>query len=560
MKISVRDYRGIERADVDLAPVALVAGMNEQGKSCLAQATRAALVGFAIPIPGLRKKDAKLLVRDGAESGHVKVTAGETSVTVTWPSAEVNVGETDETWCSAYAAGEQHVFDLDDRARAKVLAGYLKTDPTREDLTAALTDAGYAGHAIDEAWNLVTGPLGWDGAYKRAREHTARLKGQWEGVTREKYGSKKAENWTPDGLDQATAKALIGALDQAIAEAKAEHERVVGRRAVDEAHVQALRASAAQVPVFEQECANAEARTSEATERLRELRCKTPAPIPQQPMNCPKCQAPLKVERGELVEVEKPPTKAQITKARKAQEAHEAEVTKAGFYSNQADKALADSRAKLAAARRAAAELAEIDAKQSTGEASTEADVEAARARVQAAQAALERRRAWDRAWDLHQQIAQNDKLVDILAPEGLRRRKLAEGLAMFNGRLADLCRAAGWPVVRFDESLQAHYGTRPLWAASKSGQWRARVVVQVAMAQIDGSAALVIDEADILDFRGRNALFALLNAAKLPALVCMTINKPDLVPDLEAVGMGRSYWVQDGIVEPIVKAQERAA
>lgn len=559
MKISVRDYRGIERADVELAPVALVAGMNEQGKSCLAEATRAALTGVPIPVPRVAKKDAKLLVRDGADSGHVSVESDRGAASIEWPRCEMK-GEGQNPAASDMAAGLQHVFDLDDRARAKVLAGYLETEPTREDLTAALTDAGYAGHAIDEAWGLVTGPLGWDGAYKRAREHTARLKGQWENVTREKYGSKKAETWAPEGLDQATAEAKLNELTEAVAAAKAEHERVVGRRAVDEAHVQALRASAAQVPVFEQECASAEARTSEATERLRELRGKSPAPIPQQPMSCPKCQAPLKVERGELVEVEKPPTKAQITKARKAQEAHEAEVTKAGFYSHQADKALADSRAKLAAARRAAADLAEIDAKQSTGEASTEADVEAARARVQAAQAALERRRAWDRARDLHRQIAQNEQLVAILAPEGLRRRKLAEGLKAFNDRLLHLCKVSGWPTVRFDESLQARYGTRPLWAASKSGQWRARVVVQVAMAMIDGSAALVIDEADMLDFRGRNALFALLNAAKKPALVCMTINRPDLVPDLEAVGMGRSYWVQGGIVEPIVKAQERAA
>src|SRR5690606_13413853 len=100
----------------------------------------------------------------------------------------------------------------------------------------------------------------------------------------------------------------------------------------------------------------------------------------------------------------------------------------------------------------------------------------------------------------LHGQIVRNDALVTILSPDGLRRRKLAAGLDAFNSGLAKLCEAAGWPAVRFDENLEAHYGTRPLWAASASGQWRARVVIQVAMALLDNSPAVVIDEADILD------------------------------------------------------------
>jgi hypothetical protein len=68
-------------------------------------------------------------------------------------------------------------------------------------------------------------------------------------------------------------------------------------------------------------------------------------------------------------------------------------------------------------------------------------------------------------------------------------------------------------------------------------------------MAKMDESAAVVIDEADILDQKGRNNLFALLKDTGIRAVVCMTANKPDVVPDLAKAKLGQSYWVKDGVV-----------
>jgi hypothetical protein len=50
------------------------------------------------------------------------------------------------------------------------------------------------------------------------------------------------------------------------------------------------------------------------------------------------------------------------------------------------------------------------------------------------------------------------------------------------------------------------------------------------------------------------------LRAAGVDALVAMTINRPEFVPDLEKAGFGASYWIEDGIARPLDEAMQEAA
>lgn len=561
LTLTVRDYRGIERADVELAPIALVAGQNEAGKSSLAEAARAALTGTAIPVPGIAKKDAKLLVRDGAEEGYVKAICGEGTSIVHWPKAQHTAGETDETWSSAFAAGLKHLFDLDDKERANVLAGYIDSVPTVTDLAAAMRDAGYASErAVDRVWQAIETD-GWDATHKKAREHTTKLKGQWEGITGEKYGPKKAEDWAPNG--HPGPEAAREDLEAALEKARARVKDAVGSAAVSQHEVDRLKAEAsAEVedpgPLRQQ--------LEEARAALAEVEAER-ATLPAEDKGentvceCPSCGTELVVEhvwKGPTVlklHSKETKEKAESKEVRKRRAELDGKVSRLQGEMTTLNKRLGNIEQEIERRDNAAKRLAELG---EPGEDNSEKVAEAERAEAEA-QAALKAFDNKDMADKLHGDIVKNDKLAAILAPDGLRRRKLAAGLETFNEALATLCAAAKWPVVRLDETLQAHYGTRPLWAASGSGQWRARAVVQVAMAQMDGSAAVVLDEADILDARGRNALLVLLQEAGVRALMCMTINKPGLVPDLKQAGLGASYWVATGIVEPTGTAQVAA-
>jgi hypothetical protein len=66
-------------------------------------------------------------------------------------------------------------------------------------------------------------------------------------------------------------------------------------------------------------------------------------------------------------------------------------------------------------------------------------------------------------------------------------------------------------------------------------------------MAKLDNSQAVVIDAADFLDRGGRSGLFKAVQVAGLPAMVCVTVDDKEKVPDLKGRGMGLSYWIGDG-------------
>lgn len=550
IKISVRDYRGIERADIEFDTLALVAGGNEQGKSSLAQAVRAALAGVAIPIVGVAKKDAKVLVRDGAEQGFARASIGEESSIVEWPKAVHHASPTDEMYCSHFAVGLQYLFELDDKERANVLAGYINSQPDAADLHAAMADAQYTEKSIDQVWASVNGPEGWDGTHKKAKEHGTKLKGQWEAATGESYGAKKGETWIAKNHPTQTSATTDprGEIEAELATANVDLERLIGLAAVAKSDIEGLRAKAATIGKLEQQ----EEKTRKLKEGLHkeyDAWTRKPYPfLPTMPIDCPRCAGAVRIVNGTSLEaIHNPPSAGEITDAKLAIEKHKFELGKAKSDFEMAYDVHKEVYDKLRDARAAKTELESLQ--EGGGEIATDAQVTEARAKVDACQGALNAYDATTKAAYVHTQIVKNALLVDILAQDGLRKRKLASGLKAFNETLEILCKQANWPAVRVDENLKPHYGTRPLWAASASGQWRASVVVQIAMAKMDGSAAVVIDEADILDQKGRNNLFGLLKATGLSALVCMTANKPDLVPDLKKAKLGASYWVSDGVV-----------
>lgn len=234
---------------------------------------------------------------------------------------------------------------------------------------------------------------------------------------------------------------------------------------------------------------------------------------------CPGCKMALRVEDGSLVAQGPPPDAAKLRGQREA----------------------------IAAADGALRRL--------TGERATiEREVVAAEAvRQYSSTKALEAaEELTGRARSLHQQIETALAVADILAPTGLRQAKLGEALAMVNDELAAVCRASGWLLVQVTPDLEITYGGRPFSVASGSGKWRARALLQIAIARQDGSQYVILDEADVCDRTNREALFKVLKSTGVTAIVAMTIGDRKGVPDLAAAGYGLGYWINAGKVERI--------
>ena len=564
MQLKIRDYRGVERADIELDRIALIAGQNEMGKTCVAEAARAALCGMAIPIHGVLKKDAKLLVRDGAESGSVNVTNGEFSQGVNWPGA-ICTGD-GETECTDYASGFLHLLDQPVAGRAQALRTYINSDPTQEDVEAAAKDAGYQDSAITKIWESVRDD-GWDVTYQRARDYTVKLKGQWEEATGEKkYGAKKAADWKPPSLDSVLSDAINR--DTLVSNADSAEQAVLnaaGAVAVSDAEIERLnRQVAAESEAENQIKLNDELSDIRASldtwqadrETMPDDPAETPAGLRPAKAACPECSVVLVLNYPRsgppylttfaTEEAPKPLSDEVLAKRASMDESieqHKAEIAAL-------EGRITASSNVISTAETARTRLKEIAKAPKLDEAA----IQEAKDKFSDAQTLVFAFDAKVRADKLHGDLVKNDKLLAVLAPDGLRRRKLASKLDEFNARLATICASAAWPVVRLDEKLEGHYGTRPIWGASKSGQWRARTVLQIALTQIDGSAAVLLDEADMLDTRGRNGLFNALKASGLRAIVCMTFSKREKVPDLAALGdgFGHSYWIEGGVAEAI--------
>ena len=233
MNLDIKNFRAIKQASLPLDGHILIAGPNGSGKTSISMALAAAFSGSAAPWDEVKAKDARKLLNDSAQRGSVTLTVGEQTVNVNYPGGSVS-GELGVT-ASPVALGLASVATMKPAEATTVLAGYMGATPAIDDLREAV------GPAADQIWPVIESD-GWDAALARAKESGSRLKGQWEGVTGENYGSQKALHWKPDGAESYN---LNGDLDTAVREASERLQDLQSQQAVGQDRAPRLRATIA---------------------------------------------------------------------------------------------------------------------------------------------------------------------------------------------------------------------------------------------------------------------------------------------------------------------------
>lgn len=565
LAISVRDYRGCERADIAVSRIALIAGLNGAGKSSILEAAAAALSGRPLP-EGVKKKDAKHLIRRGCDAAKVTITLAGAAATATYPACDfVTTGAPIRV--SPFAAGLLSVAKMSEKDRRAVLAEYLKALPTFDDLKNALTDLKFPEATIKQIWERIA-VEGWDGTHGVYKDQGARRKGAWEQVTKCNFGARKAADWVPEGWEESLVMATEESLTKALAEVREELDETMRADAVSEAEFQQLKRLAA----GETECERELNAVKLEEDRLRvevaaiEKDYKAlPAP-PRQTENppCPHCGSDVAVSElgGGKYKLLKPaevdPKAAKKMAA--ALTAKKAELDERIRASIQASDRVRAAQSELDAARAAKTKVAQIEADQTTAGDATSGldDLRAAVARAEARIAMFKARAEASKLWG---EIARILDIVSVLAPDGLRQRKLIRAVRDFNkDQLEPISKASGWGEIRVNEDLDPEWEGRPYLMLSKSERYRVRIALQIAMARLDGSQALLIDGADILLPQARQGLFEALQTLSIPAVVACSMPDPDLVPDLAEHGLGESYWVDDGRAVALASAGTVAA
>lgn len=554
--IRIRNFRGCERADIECAPTALIGGRNAAGKSSLVQALAAALTGDALPLDGVGKGAAPLLVKQGAAMASIAIAGEEGEVHIEWPACTVtSTGKPPAA--SKWAVGLASLPLVAARDRAGVLSEYLHADPTHDDLAAAFGDAGFASSAVEAVWSQIE-EQGWDVVAALRRERGAEMKGAWRQVTRQNWGSRIARSWQPANWDDAISGYTEAKLAETVETARRSHDEAVAAAAVSHARRADLEREVAELDTRKDSLRDSEQaaeKLGHALDQARRERASLPPTPSAGGLPCPHCGGILAIERVDLA----------TTRLVAVEVLAESELKRRRVAIAEADGKIEHLAGEHQAAERAVERARggmhdSLDARrrlEAWPAAETGGDVAGAKAALATAEERLNAWRQKHQADDLARRIAGNESLLDILAPDGLRAQKLARVLDAWNrGRLAELSAAAEWAAVTVAPDMTIGYGGRPYALLSTSEQYRVRAVLVAAMAELDGSAMLVFDAADVLDGPTRSGLFALIAAADRPALVAMTATRREQIPDLARLGAGRTWWLADGIAEPFAEAQ----
>lgn len=583
MQIEIVNFRGVSRAELDMSSICLVAGMNEAGKTSTAQAVAAAMTGEPMPIVGVKKSSAGLLVRSGSANGTITLTGPAGTTNIVYPSAKVKTDGV-APYASHFAVGIQSIVNSKEDERIKILTEYLGAKPTREDLDKSLAGVGLAAEAIDALWKLIE-EQGWESVAANIKEKGAKLKGQWEHITGENYGSRIGENWIPEGYEpelmaqsEDTLKAVVtdarDALDAAIAENAVEDHKTDELQAeadLLEARKQAA-ADAKNIlidPTLVEQLEQANSAVEESSRNLEDLRQQLrdlPRPDNTAGTPCPSCGTVLEVQGKSLKVLETmsqedrdtrqtaiDAMELQISKAITALADRKAAVSRIQLEIKTAENdkahAIINAMRDLEVSESCAKKLSEIPEQAKQIDASK---IERCRTVAQVANTRLEAFQKKSGADRAHTAIVQNAILAAKIAPDGIRGDVLAKALKKFNEIADPLCTAAGWRQVTLEADFMPCYGGTLYMLLSESAKWRTRVILQMVMAKLDNSQSLIIDAADILDRGGRNGLLKAVATVGLPTLICMTIDDRSLVPDLAKAGFGQSYWMGNGVAEAI--------
>lgn len=550
--ITVTNFRALKSAVIKLAKIVLIAADNEGGKTSFVQACRAVLTSQTMPIDGLIKKHASLLVHSGTTGCEISCASDEGETKITFPEMVKSVsGKPLEI--SEYASGAKSILDTETKFRSNIISDMLKCSPTKTELMKALGANDILDSVVaDKIWQTVEAQ-GWDAALGLAKETGSKNKTLWESVTMENYGAKKASEWMPKEWAPDLSRAKREDLEGVLKQEQEWLEVAISDNAVNDSENTRLKIDAAKYPLINDKISKLEAILGNETQLKAEVvKILAGLPLAKQPdiENCPHCKQPLAIINGKISPV-KVLTDAELK--RRAENIKDAEeqirILSAGLTTKNNE--MIALRAQKNVALDADKKL-KVLANQKPQNGNKKNKVEDCRTKVQAA---ADRLNAFDRrtsAVKYAALIETNQKIIEILSPAGLRLSILKNKLSEFNVLMKSLCDSAGWAVVELKDDMSITYRGTPFMLISTAAQFKTRCVLQVASAKIDGSPLVLIDAADVLASQeNRNGLFKFLLTAEINAIVTMAFGGTKRIPNLNTVD-GRSYWINDGTMEEL--------
>lgn len=575
MKLEIRAIAGIESADIEIDKIALACGQTGAGKTSIADSARAVLTNDWHMRDTPTKSGLGAIVHGGYDSGKVTLSEGDAYSKMQFPGAEYETaGMVNDRpiWSSEVASGLVNPLALDAKKRAQYFIDLLAALPTDKDVTKAFVDEGFSEQQAGMVLDRVK-KQGFDGALAHYAERATILKGQWEEVAGTKWGSKKGEDFVPKGWSETLSTESEQALSGKVAFKKDALEKMIARQAVAADRAAVLKERAAKLEAakgqqfrLDQETAKLKRKIKEAEDALEAL------PEPEhkpKTVTCPHCGAESKIEvkSGDYTLTKDYALVDDMENARRT-EARDQQIQDVRSLR---DEMISQQQMNTQCARMvddaqaAADELKAMEGDNATTGAASETDINAAREEVTQAEERLRLFIQKQKADVAHKSIMMNLNAVEILKPEGLRKRKLTTALEEFNKKaLAPLGAKMDGVRCFFDENLQGMMetarGIRSYRLLSRGEKLIFQAMLQFAVAEKDHSTMVIIDDADAITGANRANLVKMAAAAECRSLICIAVREPSQVPDLTKWKLGRTYWIANRTATPVDEMKEAAA
>lgn len=562
LTLHVRNVLGIAKADVTLAGITLVAGINAAGKSSLLECCALAMLSET-SARGLRNKaEQARALRDGSEAGSITLDYAGGKIRVLYPAAEVEqVGKPNHLG-SALGIGRARFLALKPEERAREFAERFSASPTLADLVTwfkAHPGSGLENDDQQEQRTLLWQDIdeqGWDSMAKRVKEYGTKRKGAWEQITKAKWGSAKANLWIAPEL-VVGEKYDIDEERAALAVIRADIEAVQVQEAVASISRIKLQEDIKAAEGAAETIAGLDAEMTELTTQLHAKRATREAmDIPPDDGSggaqlCPHCGGRIRTDREKgtgyliLSKAAAPMDPAKLKELRMKA----ARIDGDAQHLENAVQAKASEKIKLLttvkgaeAARKQLAETADAQPVD-RGRLSELRDAALAKERLLGG---LERS---VQAYEIFRDWQRNAVLLEGLEPEGVRRTVLDRHLSAVNVELGKIAETAAFRTIELTPELEARYDGRPYILISESERWRVDFCLAVLLHRKEDACALVLDRFDVIVPQDRGGIMIALKKLKITALVAMSAKERGAVPNLSKANMGAALWVEDGVV-----------
>jgi len=526
-QIAIQNILGAKNVSVSAAaPVLVFAGDNFSGKSSTREAIYQAMSENYLRI-GLKKDFAKLISDDQKKGmAVIQFEGGQASISL--PKGTHNFSFDGINMSDAELMQESMPYCLNSGAfsaiendeRRKFLFKLMKVKTGMGVVQKMLIDAGCDADKLNSILPMLAS--GFKAAEDEAMEKAKEFRTLWKNVTKENYGSEKAETWTANTESDGDTPQDVSTINIQINEVNSKIEKLISQAATRQEELRAkqaldkqiadLRVIAATKEFAAESLQNDENALASYRAEIVKVRHLATGETPAITHVCPCCNMPLSIVDGALTKYEAPEKLADSdAKAKLPSMENTLRQLEAAY------KASIDA---VKQADEANVKLSALDTTNDDAPVSQEnidgirADItnlkiqaEKLRAEKLAADAinnaASEASKKTETAKKYHADVMAYSKIAKQLAPEGIPTKLLENAIAPFNAELAKSAEVAYWLPASIDKDMNILYGGRAYALCSESEKWRCDAMISEIIAQFSGLKFIMLDRFDCLNAAG---------------------------------------------------------